>query len=39
MNITAMHRDKPMKDSDLERGKILLTCIKPAKILTQNYCG
>jgi hypothetical protein len=39
MNITAIHRDKPMKDSDLERGKILLTGSKPAKSLTQNCCG
>jgi hypothetical protein len=36
MNITATHRDKPMKDSDLERGKSLLTGIKSSKILKQK---
>jgi len=36
MNITAIHRDKPMKDSDLERGKSLLTGIKSSEILKQK---
>jgi hypothetical protein len=39
MNITAIHRDKPMKESDLQRGKILLTGIKSANILASNCCG
>jgi hypothetical protein len=25
MNITAIHRDKPMKDSDLKREKIIVS--------------